>query len=143
MKKNKQLILVIMITVLVIIIVLFLFSLKNDESEKKIIKSTKITVNAENVVKEQIVSGLKFKNISMVVNESITILKIDVENTTKKDVEVEEIIINVKNKKGKIITSLTGYVGGIVKAKETKKITNTSDVDLSNAYSLEYEIKAL
>ena len=128
------------------ILVLLVFSLmitgckKNEEQKKTTTESNKITVTAKNVIKEQTVSGLKFKNISMVVNESITTLKIDVENTTKKDIEVEEIIINVKNKKGKTIASLTGYVGGIVKSKETKKITNTSDIDLSKAYSLEYKL---
>lgn len=97
--------------------------------------------NVENEIKEEIVSGLKFKNIKLTVDNNLSILEIDVENTTNNDIKAEEIVIKTKDENGNLIATLTGYVGGMVKAKETKKIMNTSDINLEKVKQIEYEVR--
>ena len=74
----------------------------------------------------------------MTIDEGITSYNAKVTNETDTDIEIEKININVKDKDGNTIADLIGYVGGIVKSKETKDIVNTIDTDLSNAFEVTY-----
>lgn len=140
MKLDKKKIMIIGgIALLLIVVAITIAIFAKPKKEKNINEDAPVKVTSKELKKSQTVKGLTFKDFDMVVSDGITNLNIKVENKTSKDIEVEDIIIHVKNKKGKEIVKLTGYVGGMVKAKETREIINTTDISLKEAYSVEYE----
>lgn len=94
----------------------------------------------ENVIKDQEVEGLKLTNTSLVSTEHGATLVTSVTNPTKEDKKVRIFYIHVKDKNGDEIVKLTGYVGGVVPAGQTRDITSNVDRNLDNAASIEYEL---
>ena len=77
-------------------------------------------------------------NTIMVITNVLTKL---VTNSTSTDYKLDEYIIIIKDKDGKEIVRIPGYVGDTIKAGETRTINSSVDIDLSNAGSIEYEVK--
>lgn len=50
------------------------------------------------------------------------------------------INIVIKDKDGKLLVTLQGYVGGSILAGLTREITSSVNMNLANAYEIEYEI---
>ena len=109
---------------------------KQDTKEEKS-KETKLT--SKDITKEQTVSGISISEVEMKVVDGMTTFNATATNTTEKDIDVETIKIIVQDEKGKEIVTLTGYIGSL-KTKESKKIINSTDIDLSKAKSIKYEI---
>ncbi|MBE6161250.1 MAG: hypothetical protein E7158_03420 [Firmicutes bacterium] len=114
-------------------------SKKKNEDKKE--TPVKIEMKDKEVVKEQTVKGLKISNVNMQVIDGMTNFSAKVTNTTKEDMKVETVKIIVKDENKKEMAKLTGYVGSILKPNETKDIINTTDIDLSKAKSISYEIE--
>ncbi len=110
------------------------------ETTKKEENEVKINTN-ENVIKDQEIDGIKMTNTSMITTNGITKLVTNVTNESNGDYQLEEYTIIVKDKEGKEIIRIPGYVGETIKAGETKIINSSVDMDLSNAESIEYEVK--
>lgn len=91
------------------------------------------------VIEDKEQNGLTFTNTSLKVSDTGSTLVTLVTNTTENDIEVRVFNIIIKDKKGKEITTLKGYVGDIVKAGEAKEIVSNSDLDLSDATDVTYE----
>lgn len=114
---------------------------KKDETKKEE-KKEEIKVNTnENVIKDQEVDGIKMTNTSLVVTNGITKLITNVTNNSTEDYNLEEYTIIIKDENDKEIIRIPGYVGNTIKAGETKTINSSVDIDLSNAKSIEYEVK--
>ena len=109
---------------------------KNKEKEPEI----KVNTN-ENVIKDQKVDGIEMTNTSLVVTDGISKLVTNVTNNSDKDYKLDEYIIIFKDKDGKEILRMPGYVGDTIKAGETRTINSSVDRDLSNAVSVHYEVK--
>ena len=62
-------------------------------------------------------------------------------NNSDSDYKLDEYIIIIKDKNGEEIVRIPGYVGDTIKAGETRTINSSVDRDLSNAGSIEYEVK--
>ena len=88
--------------------------------------------------KEQ--DGLKFTNTALACSKTSSQLTTLVQNMTSSDIEVRIFDIIVKDKDGKIIVQLQGYVGGEVPFGETREIVSNVDMDLINATSVEYKL---
>ena len=80
-------------------------------------------------------------NTSMVTTNGITKLTTSVTNDTDTDYKLNEYMIIIKDKEGKEIVKIPGYVGDTIKAGETRTINSSVDIDLSKAASIEYEVK--
>lgn len=106
----------------------------------KVKEEIKVNTNKD-VIKNQEVDGIKMTNTSMVTTNGLTKLVTSVTNDTDKDYKLDEYMIIIKDKDGKEIVKIRGYVGDTIKAGETRTINSSVDIDLSNAASIEYEVK--
>ena len=111
---------------------------KKEKETKK--DEVKVNTNKE-VIKDQEVDGIKMTNTSMVTTNGITKLTTSVTNDTDTDYKLNEYMIIIKDKEGKEIVKIPGYVGDTIKAGETRTINSSVDIDLSKAASIEYEVK--
>lgn len=95
----------------------------------------------EGVVGDKEMNGLKFTNSSLTTytNNNSTLIT-TVTNTTEEDVYVRVFNINIKDKDGNLIVSLLGYVGGVIPAGQSRDIESKVDMNLDNAYNIEYEV---
>ena len=111
------------------------------KKEKETVKE-EIKVNTnKDVIKDQEVDGIKMTNTSMVTTNGITKLVTNVANDSNVHYKLDEYTIIIKDKEGKEIVRIPGYVGDTIKAGETRTINSSVDIDLSNAGSIEYEVK--
>ena len=110
---------------------------KKKEEPKNDVKSN----TEENVIKDQEVDGLKMTNTSLTITNGISTLVTEVSNNTGADYQLEEFTITIKDKDGNVLATLPGYVGETIENGSTKTIDSSIDIDLSNATSVEYEIK--
>lgn len=115
-----------------------------DEKEKEnngTVQSEPIINTSENVIKDQEFEGLKMSNTSLVVENGVSTLVSEVSNNTGADYYLNEFVITVKDVDGRVITTLPGYVGDVIRNGQTTIINSSIDVDLSNAASIEYSVK--
>lgn len=132
--KNKMKILVILIIVILTVLTMFLFV--NNKMDKTGIN--KLNNNSE-LIKDQMLGNLKISNVTVSINKDKTsTFSADVSNTSDTLSDINEITIIIKDKNGKVLTTLAGYVGVGLKKGDVSKISATTEIDLSNAYSVEY-----
>ena len=108
---------------------------KKDENKKEESYNTNSGVVGDKVVEE-----LNLTNTSLVSKGNYSTLVTLVTNPTSEDKEVRIFNIYVKDKEGKEIVTLQGYVGGVVPAGESREITSNVDMNLDHAHTIEYEI---
>ncbi len=109
-------------------------------SKKK--KTPSVQVNTEkDVVKDQEVDGIKMTNTSFVTVDGVTTIVTSVTNDSKEDYLLKEYVIIVKGENGEELARIPGYVGSIIKAGETRTIDSSTNYDIANAKSIEYEVK--
>lgn len=114
---------------------------KDKNNDKKTTKEPETVVNtAEDVIKDQEFEGLKMTNTSLVVEGGISTLITEVSNNTGSDYYLNQFKITVKDKDGNVITTLSGYVGAVIPNGKVRVINTSSDLDLSNADSIEYSV---
>ena len=92
------------------------------------------------VVGDKVVEELNLTNTSLVSKGNYSTLVTLVTNPTSEDKEVRIFNIYVKDKDGKEIVKLQGYVGDVVPAGESREITSNVDMNLDHAHTIEYEI---
>ena len=111
---------------------------KTEEKEKEPV----VSVNTEeNVIKDQTFEGLTMTNTSLVTTDGISKLVTEVTNNTGADYYLQEFEITVKDAEGNVLDTLVGYVTSVIKNGETKTINSSTDIDLSKATSIEYNVK--
>lgn len=87
--------------------------------------------------KEQ--NGLKYTKGSLIRENGLSTYTVYVQNQTGSDYPVVSIDVIFKDKDGNEIKRSTGTIAGeSIAAGETKVITIATDMDLSNAYTIEY-----
>lgn len=135
--KDKKIIINGIVFALIIIgIVCFLIinngKQNNNDSEKNVVKNTN-----QEVIKETLVEGIKIYDVQVKIVDGMTTYTAKATNTTDSDIELEGFAIIVKGKD--INTELGIYGLGKIGAGETTELTNYSDIDLTNATSIEYK----
>ena len=103
-----------------------------------LIKNT-LSSNTDPAYQDAIVDNLKLTNIDITTENKVTTYKATV--TSDKDEFVNSITMTLKDKDGKVIVKLLGYIGRELKQNEGVVITARTDADLSNLYSIEYSKK--
>lgn len=121
--------------VLLVITVLLIFT---GCGSKTLNKNSKVN-NNELVIKEQVINNLKFSDVSLVYEKGISTFKVTITNLGER-INPNSLNIIFKNENDTVITTLDGTFGEIDKDNFIA-LTLTSDIDLSNAYKIEYEIK--
>ena len=126
---------------LIALVAMTLFATGCGCNKKEVEKEPEIIVSEEqDVIKDQVFEGLQMTNTSLVtVNGNSKIVTV-VTNNTGADYYLEEFKIIVKGENGEILTTLPGYVGGVIPNGQSRTIDSNTDVDLSKAKSIEYSV---
>ncbi|MBO5475962.1 MAG: hypothetical protein J5982_05660 [Bacilli bacterium] len=98
------------------------------------------SVNTFNGIKlnDVVIEDIKLSDINIVESDGIT--KYIANVSTKKEQNINYVRILFKDENNKTIVSLIGYVGTSLTTKDTKIINASTDADLSEVKSIEYEI---
>ena len=113
------------------------FGKKETKNEEKV---NKTVIENKNVTKEQEVDGVKISDIQLSVSDGLSTYTAKVTNESKKEINIEDIDIIVKDDKDKELVKMIGYIGGTIKPDETKEIISTTDMDLSKANLITYKV---
>ena len=127
--------------VLVMIFTLSMCGCSKKETKVKSVKKEKVVQNKEkDVVKNQKIENFKMTNTSLKYDGGYSTLETDVKNISNETNYLKSFDIIVKDKSGKEMIKLVGYIGEEISAGETKKIISKTDMDLLKAGSVEYTI---
>ena len=112
---------------------------KKEGTEKQ--EENKVIVNTEEeVIKDREVDGIKMTNTSYTTVNGITTILTSVTNDSSEDYYLKEYVIIIKDEKGEKLARIPGYVGTTIKAGETRTINSSTNYDVANAKSIEYEV---
>lgn len=140
-EKKKRLIMVLCGILVFVLVFLLAFGLFRGKDSKDETPDNDAHANtSEDVIKDQEVEGLRFSNTSLIMENGGSKLTTEVKNLTGEDIDLQSFDILVKDKDGKEMVTLLGYVGEVIKADETRIITSETDVDLTKAAAIEYVI---
>ena len=121
MKKRVLKVLAIVLLLSFIILITYLY-LKKEPDSKKI---------KEDAYKAENYEGLKFSNIDLYKEGNQYTLYLDVTNVSNVEKSIEKVSIILKDKDHKKVGTLMAYIGSPMKAKETRKISTSTTMDLS------------
>ena len=121
MNRNKKMI-ILGLSIVVISLIYFCFSNKGD---KVVLKEKKRNYVDEEVLKEEMISGIKFSNMSFNTKDGFTTLLADVTNTTGSDINKEELYMILKNNEDEEVDRLYIFIPNGLKVGETKTISAT------------------
>ena len=113
-----------------------------DKKEEKVEKKEdEVKVNtSEDIVKDQVVEGLKLTNTSLSSQNGMATLVTEVSNNTGKDEYLLSFNIYIKDKDGNVIAENCGYVGEVIPNGTSRTITSSWDQELVGATAVEYSI---
>ena len=113
-----------------------------DKKEEKVEKKEdEVKVNtSEDIVKDQVVEGLKLTNTSLSSQNGMATLVTEVSNNTGKDEYLLSFNIYIKDKDGNVIAENFGYVGEVIPNGTSRTITSSWDQELVAATAVEYSI---
>lgn len=129
--KNK----VIFLVIILLSITLLILVINNNSHKKTTIKQN----NNSNVIKDSVLENLSITKASLVVDKKNTSTFSAVVTNAGEINNIEYINIIFKDKEGHVITTLLGYVGLDLKKGDMTKIYATTDINLSNVTTVEYE----
>lgn len=98
------------------------------------------TNNNENIIKEQVVGNLLLNQVSLTYEKGTSTFSVQITNQTSESVAINQFDVTFKAKNGSVIATLQGTLGDSLDGNTSIVITMTSDIDLTEAYSLEYNI---
>ena len=127
-EKNKRLAMLIS-GVLAILIILVSASIS---------LSVRLT-NESDLLKDQTIEDLAFKNATITYENNVSKLSVDVENEKEETQNLKYIKIILKDANEEE-TTLIGYIGETIESKETKEIVASIDKDITGNKEIEYEI---
>ena len=93
----------------------------------------------EGIVKEQTVDGIEFTNTSLKTINGMSTIETKITNNTDSDYDKDKFMIIIKDKNGKVMQEIPGYITSVIPAGESLTISSGVDVDLSDADSVEYK----
>lgn len=112
---------------------------KKSDEKKEEISNIKYNTN-QGIIEDKEVGGLHLANTSLQTTEHSSTLVTLVSNPTDENIQVGMFRIYAKDKENNLIKTISAYVGGEIKAGESKEITTNIDMSLENAFKIEYEI---
>ena len=112
---------------------------ENKSTSVKIDNETIKTNTNEEVIKEVEIDGLKISKSSIVYEEGITTLTTSITNVSSEVIVADSVEITYTDADGNE-TSLLAPIGDPITPNQTIYVTSTTDVDLTKAVSVQYEI---
>ena len=91
------------------------------------------------ILKDQIVSGLDFKNARLSTADGLSTYTVDVSNNSGESYSLKTISVILTDSSDNK-TTLIGYIGNELSVSESKKLMASIDIELTNIVSVEYII---
>ena len=114
----------------------FMFLLTGCNEEVEYHETNKVNLN-EAAIEDKIIGNIKTSNTSIIFVDGITTFKTEL--SANEETYIKQIKITFKNNHNSEITTLTGYVDKNI--KDNYEVVITSDIDLTNAYNIEYSFE--
>lgn len=135
LSKKQKIIGGVVIGVIILLLIILIIKLNKKDVEP-------ISYNTNpGVVSVKYLNGLKFDNTSLKIVGDTSTLTTTVTNSTKKDIKVRLISISAKDSNGKVVTELSGYVGGVIPKKGSRVISSSIDMNLKDIDSIDYYLE--
>lgn len=157
-KRKKEGINLMTLIIAIIIIVLVIIFIKNiiiksknkeqtnnttQTTQEKYVQTldngTKLNTS-EKLKKDKKVEDLELKNIQLTYKNGVTNLLCDIQNNSKKEVNMEDVEIVLLDENGDTIYKMRGFMEAI-KPGETKQFNSSITADFSNAYDFKINKK--
>lgn len=112
----------------------------NKKEEKEELPT--VTEASKDVVKEQVVDGIRFRNASLVVTDGMTSFRVTLENTVTTVKKISHLKIIFKDGNGLVLKEFNRYDFENMKKGETQNVSlDNISMDLSNTKMITYEIE--
>jgi len=141
--KNKRFIYTSGICILLIVLIIisaFLYKkeslVPSNEKEKKIYANT-----SADLIKDTTYEGLEFTNIALITDKEYSTFTASVTNKKEEVINIENVNIILKDKKGNNVVTLLGNIGENLKPGETRTITASTKSELKGVVSKEINQK--
>lgn len=122
-----------------IVIIFIIVLLTGCNSKEQKFETNKVNLN-DAVIEDKTINNFSTSNTSVIYEAGMTSFKTNLKNNGE-GTNINKVIITFKTKNNTFITSLTGYINKEIKSGEEILLTITSDIDLTNAYSIEYSFE--
>lgn len=141
MKNKISIIVIILLLIICLIGIIFVSTNGNNDDNNKKGESSIVKNTNKGIIKNQKFQNLDFTSTSLsYVKGTGSTFKVKVTNNTKTTINIEAIDIILKDKDGKVITTLYAYLGGNIEPEQENLVRTTSKDDLSKAYTVEYKV---
>ena len=107
---------------------------KKPETEEK-----EEIINEPGMLPKKEVNGMKFSNVSISYVDDVSTFVGEIKNTTDKTIELDVFEIVLKDKDGKVVTTIPAYVSDKIEAGATLPVVATVNMDLTKVYDVEYK----
>lgn len=84
--------------------------------------------------------NLIYRNSSFEVTETGTTIITEVENIGEESREITTVVLELKDKDGNIVDTLSSYVGKDIKPNDSEATIAKTDADLSNVTAIDYSV---
>ena len=89
-------------------------------------------------ISDKVLDDFSFTNTNVVVENNHSTLTTQVTNNSSEDKSIEQFKIIIKDKDGNVMKETIGYIGGVIKSKESKTIITGVNMSLTDTYDIEY-----
>ena len=89
-------------------------------------------------ISDKVLDDFSFTNTNIVVENNHSTLTTQVTNNSSEDKSIEQFKIIIKDKDGNVMKETIGYIGGVIKSKESKTIITGVNMSLTDTYDIEY-----
>ena len=89
-------------------------------------------------ISDKVLDDFSFTNTNIVVENNHSTLTTQVTNNSSEDKSIEQFKIIIKDKDGNVMKETVGYIGGVIKSKESKTIITGVNISLTDTYDIEY-----
>jgi len=90
---------------------------------------------------DKTIDNILISNISLVSKNNKTTFSAKITNLTANELKYTNLTITIKDKNNKELATLITYFGGLLAPEETKIVTAETNKNLTNAASLEYNLR--
>lgn len=94
----------------------------------------------ENFLEKQEVGGLRFDDIKCTYDGKVSLLTYKITNITDHEISLTSYEVNVKNKKGEVLTTINLNLETKLNASKSIDIANEVNIDITDAYTMEIKI---
>lgn len=110
------------------------------KKEKEETKEEDVIVEVEDktVTADQIIDGIRFKNVSLIVKNGKTEFRVILENTVTTVKKIEHLQITFKDQNGNVVKTVNHYDFNNMKKGDTKNLSYTFSIDMSSVKTIEY-----